>query len=362
MASSRCFFEHDVKPSSNLPGNARREFWVPRCLETLMAVDISCIRVLQVKRSVEAGFGHQITEFLFSLRFAELLRMTPQFESFQPLFSNHGDNYEAMNKILGLEQLNQNTNTIDMGSLREVSLSNITAEDCGVVVRADYATCRLKNCFHSPTMSGNFHRASRCLRELATGSGDWLVRNPFDDSRSFTVVWHIRLGDVLLHRVGDKFYQNIYSGLEEFLDDFNKVEHVFVGAWNMISQDERKDYETFISRIVPNSIFADLSTEATFLYMMHADLLIGSGSSMPSVAALFSNKVVYINSEPTKPGHTGWGFLGEYFPDGLTADSSGNLLHHVSEIRARFSSERLGVKLKLSARKKYFDDSFQVFK
>ena len=79
----------------------------------------------------------------------------------------------------------------------------------------------------------------------------------------------------------------------------------------MISQDERKDYETFISRIVPNSIFADLSTEATFLYMMHADLLIGSGSSMPSVAALFSNKVVYINSEPTKAGQKGWGFLGE---------------------------------------------------
>ena len=131
----------------------------------------------------------------------------------------------------------------------------------------------------------------------------------------------------------------------------------------MISQDERKDYETFISRIVPNSIFADLSTEANLSVhdacrSSHRQwkLYAFSGSAFLEQGCLHK---LGTNESRAK----GLGILGriEYFPDGLTADSYGNLLHHVSEVRARFSSERLGVKLKLSAMKKYFDDSFPVF-
>ena len=89
---------------------------------------------------------------------------------------------------------------------------------------------------------------------------------------------------------------------------------------------------------------------------MHSDMLIGSGSSLPLVAALFSNKTLYVNSQSRKPGHEGWGFLGDYV-DGITADYSGRVYEHPSEIRAKIRRMGLVAKLRVSAHGSYFRSS-----
>lgn len=311
-----------------------------------------CLRVLHVHRSKEAGLGHQIAEFLFALKLGERLDLTPLWERFEPETSKHGENYFFLNDLVGLQHLNKVQGDIDISGLRTVSIENITHADCGVIMRGSYASCSVANCFQSPATSLAFNDAAPILQKLSAQHGNWISRNPFVDADAvFHVVWHIRLGDEFLHRPGDVFYANVLSGFRDFFHDFYHVQHTFVGAWNTLSAPELKEYESFLSSQIPRCKFLSLTAEDSLLHMMHADLLIGSGSSMPSVAALFSNKVVYVNSEPRKAGQKGWGFLNEYFTEGLTADASGNILHHLSEVRSRFTKD--SKRMRKSAVKNY---------
>jgi hypothetical protein len=320
--------------------------------QDIFALRDGCKRYLKMDREVKAGLGHQITELLTGLRFGVLLRLTPVFTPFEPIQSNHGENYTAINEVLGVSTLMFDANN-DKSTLREVDISIVKPEDCGIIVRANMNSCKRVNCFHSPSTTLMFQSSARCMRFIALEHGNWNKANPFANQPTFNVVWHVRVGDIQLHPPGDEFYTNILHEIQDILDDFDEVVHTFIGAWHRLDSDEYRNYTDFFATEFTHSIMANLTTIDSLLHMMHADLLIGSGSSLPLVATLFSAFPVYINTESRKPGHTGWGFLGDYFMEGLTADYSGKLFQHPSEIRARFSLRTLGSKVKLSARGSY---------
>ena len=319
----------------------------PSCQRIFTSRD-GCVRVLKMRREVKAGLGHQITELLTALRFGMLLELTPAFHLFEPIQSNHGENYTAMNELLGLSTLLFDTNT-DMSTLREVDISIVKPEDCGIIVRANMNSCKRVNCFHSPSTALMFQSHARCMRFIALEHGNWIKANPFENQTTFNVVWHVRVGDIQLHQPGDEFYTNILVAIQDILDDFDDVVHTFIGAWHRLNSDEIRSYADFFARKFTRHVMANLTTIDSLLHMMHADLLIGSGSSLPLVATLFADFPVYINTESRKPGHNGWGFLGDYFMEGLTADFSGKLFQHPSEIRARFTLRTIGKKINLSA-------------
>ena len=78
-------------------------------------------------------------------------------------------------------------------------------------------------------------------------------------------------------------------------------------------------------------MFLELEVEDTMLHFMHSDILIGSGSSLPVVAALFSDVTLYVNVMPK----TGWNYFCEFIFDGLIADENGIVLNHVLEIQQK---------------------------
>jgi len=323
------------------------------CTKLVLQPDKQCLRLLEVKREERAGLGHQVTEILFSLRLGSHLRLTPYIIPFESVKSNHGEDYTSMNDLLGLHALSNKEILKEYANyslLREVVIKDVLPGDCGIVVKADANSCHQVNCFHSPTMSLLFQHLAPCMRHVADEYGSWSRRNPFPSSDTFNVVWHVRVGDIELHRPGDHFYTNVYAGIREALEQFSQVEHTFFGAWHHLSEEELNEYNSFFLDTFPNAALANATTEETLLHMMHCDLLVGSGSSLPLVAVLFSQKPLYINSESQKPGHHGWGFLPDYFNDGLTADLSGTIQQHPSEVRATFSRKNLASKLKQTSR------------
>lgn len=322
-----------------------------------MRPDPGCPRILEMRREGRAGLGHQVTEILIALRLGTRLGLTPKISPFDKIESSHGEDYTSMNDLIGLRHISNVQyldKQIDRAKLRVTEFKDIVPGECNILVRADTDSCKHINCFHSPTTSLLFQDMAFILRRNAREHGNWLRRNPFTHASTFTVIWHVRVGDIQLHEPGDSFYSNVYAGLQDVLQDFKDVKHILVGAWHRLSQELLSTYEAFFNNTLPTASMVNLATDEAVLYMMHSDLLIGSGSSLPLVAVLFSDKTVYVNSESLKPGHQGWGFLGDYFQEGLTADSSGKIYQHASEVRALFSRKDVTFKLKPEAVRKYY--------
>ena len=92
---------------------------------------------------------------------------------------------------------------------------------------------------------------------------------------------------------------------------------------------------------MPTFELLSADVEETFLYMMHADILVGSGSELPITAALFSSRTLYFNVEPKH----GWNYLAEYVP-GAVVSTSGELLTSLYRVR-RHLSRRIDIYQKL---------------
>ena len=323
-------------------------------VEHRLKADAECPRILHIERTRLAGLGHQISEMLVALRLSSQLNLTPHLTKFDFVESNHGENYSVINDLFGLHAIS-NKSGVMFSLLEQVTLGSLKPADCGVLVVGDMSTCRTINCFHSPSTSLLFNDAPKWFRQVAVDEGNWLHRDPFLSTDTFNVVWHVRVGDVHLHRPGDSFYENILTELEELFNDFKHVVHFFLGAWHRLSDREYEEYELFFKNLTSNASLVWSNTEDSLLSMMHADMLIGSGSSLPLVAKLFSEKPIYVNTESKKPGHDGWGFLGDYFMNGITSDCTGRIYQHLSEMRALFHTKHIRAKLKVSTLSTYFN-------
>lgn len=322
-----------VQPRGNLQSHYSSLFERLHC-PVRLKVDPGCVRVVHLSRTLNSGLGHQLSEMMFSMHLSRTHRAAMKFEGFQRRKSRHGTDYAFITEFLGLQTLYENS-AFDTSHLASSPMHDTANTACGVVITGNYKDCPGGSCFLSPHTNLLFHKYSRCLRSLANACGTWRTFHPYDRD-ALHVAWHVRVGDIEPHPVGDPFYSHVYKSLSRALSEQAKTNFVFIGEWSILSKQKKSEYEAFLRKIVPRAIFLDLDIKDALLHMMHSDILVGSGSTLPMIAALFSDKTLYVNVKPK----TGWNFLNDFISDGLSTSGDGTVMNHIFEIRDKLLERR----------------------
>ena len=285
--------------------------------------DLNCVRILEGKQSTEAGLGHQLSELVFFAKLSQLHGAALRFSPFTAAISNHFAEYAFVNDLLGLRRLTSNTH-VDTTLLREVRFNeSASEEECGVLYTGDYRSCPGGNCFEAVTMARAFEQFAPCLRVESYRTGSWWMHNPYRE-HTFAVVWHVRVGDITPHLATDPFFSNILKGIEGSLKHVPNTHHFVVGNWAVAHAETLKGFKSMFKRLFVNHTYdlLDLDIRSTLLHLLHADVLIGTGSSLTSTIPLFSGKPLVFN---VKPKH-GWNHLAEYYSDGIDVSPDGHIL------------------------------------
>jgi hypothetical protein len=313
------------------------------CVGLDFATNVSCPRYLTLNFLASAGFGHQFSELLFAIFAAQNLGLS---FTWSPIVSSidHGDDYSHLIRRLGLEELflkvlhASRTSTLP----RPVPGAEITPGKspnnpptwissgwdkdkrtlkipCNSVLALDaWYHChgvQDNNCFWAPEHEFLFQRYAMCfragVRKFGTAFDDCVLfqqsgRNPMQSvnsaSKVVTIVWHIRLGDVVPHKIGDAFYERVVDALGVVLKGYEFTMYVVGGGSGGRVSDEHVSslYNMTKARGLVGNVAKFWSDDLTtqFLAMMQADVLIGSGSSLPQVAALLSGIPLFFNHEP----------------------------------------------------------------
>ena len=210
--------------------------------------------------------------------------------------------------------------------------------ECGVLFEGGFRDCPGADCFQTPLMRSVFANFAPCLRHLSTRDGTWRDDNPYKD-HTFNVVWHVRVGDRVPRDIHDMYFQNIYKGMSSIFDLVPVVNHYVIGDWFSTSAHQHRAFKSKFTELLggDNVHFPRLSLKRALAYMLHASVLIGSGSSLSAIVPLFSDKPMYLN---VKPKH-GWNFLAEDAFDGVQVTGDGHVVTPVWEIKGIMRNKRL---------------------
>lgn len=319
---------------------------------TTLQINAPCVRVLEGFRSPRVGLGHQISELVFSLQLASLYDAAVLFSPFKDDVSEHGDTLTFLNDLLGLKVIWRNSN-YDTSALRVQLISNSSSDpyECDVIYKGTFMTCpgtldwpgQSGNCFLLPAQRSSFNRFAPCLRELAMSSGTWTHKRPtLLSTNSFNVVWHVRLGDLELHKPDDGYYENISRLLQPTFLAVNGPRHFVIGKWDVLEIVDLQAYETHFRELLGKITFLNVELDESFIYMLHADMVIGSGSSLPRVASLFSSSVLPVNMVPTH----GWNHYAEYYSDGIDIELENDYITPTPAILKKIQEKSKGNKLR----------------
>jgi len=307
-----------------------------------------CVRVLDCLRSKNAGLGHQIAELIFSLTLSVFHDATFVYESFPLAKNDHNVSLAFVDELFGLKHVFSSkwSKDLELKSLRPLSIQTSQRDVCNVRFQGTYRDCPGGVCFFSESMSHTFDRFAPCLRELSLVHGTWSSRKPKSmDSTSLNVVWHFRLGDLESHMPDDPFFRQLSSTLAPVFESAVCVRHYFVANWNIISEQRRVTYQDALQSQFKYTSFVAVDLEQTLLYFLHADIMIGSGSSLPRVAGLFSSIPLIVN---IRPFH-GWNHKAEYFSDGIDADNGGRVRTPIEDVFHKLRLKGIEFKFKSGA-------------
>ena len=334
-----CFlfsFSGDKENMHTLTAMDLQEHWTKNGPECKLVLDVNprCVRILQYSRTSNSGFGHQLSELIQSMHISYTHAAALKFSGFGDKVSRHGHVYNFADSLLGLDFLSKNR-IYPTSELTPLSFNDTLSTECNVLYEGNYKECPGGDCFRSPFSALLLDQYKHCLRHIAYTHGDWNSKNPFNESvenrHIFRVVWHIRLGDLELHSIGDEFYQNVHDSLSMILQQMVEVQHYFIAEWSIISDEKKQKYLEMLNATIGCARLLDVNVQEAFTHMMHSDLLVGSGSTLPIMAAAFSNKTTYVNVKPK----IDWNFLNEYLTDGLSTTKDGRVINHVLDILRR---------------------------
>ena len=330
MTLNNCLIMEEVVPHQELAPKLRDLDHLQDCGASLR-VNPACIRVLRGRRTERAGLGHQLSEMVFFIHMSALHAATFAAEPFRRARSDHGTSYEFVNKMLGLNSLFSGQ---DFSGLRVESMSNVEMDLCGVTLDGGYLDCPGGDCFSSPVMMGAFRRYTPCLQVLSHSRGTWPAFNPYSPSlKTLNVVWHVRVGDRAPHSPDDEFFKNLFQTLYLYTKSTGKdCQHHLIGEWGKAGRGVKERYRVLFQEFLHGQRLRilDLDVKNSLLYMLHSDLLIGSGSSLSDIVPLFSHKPLYVNVQPKH----GWNFLAEIQDNALIANSSGFIVTPISHFKS----------------------------
>jgi hypothetical protein len=347
--------------SCNDGRNMQRSCLAAVCSNIYVRPNASCPRFLLPKRT-KSGFGHQFTELLMGMRYARTHGLSYVFEPFGRSDS-HPDDYSSMNDLLGLTQLfdtlddserqKQPTLAIQSQADQELKQSNTT---CSVTYSiSGYRYCSpggSSNCFVAQENRSLFEIASPCFRMAALAYGGLfrrcklreLLANTTGKSSSndnVAIVWHIRYGDFTTHRPSDPFYVRTLSTLRHITEGYQTtIVLVGGGDGNHASHAVPLLYMNSLSAAVatawvglkaPHIFSPPLTFYDSFVVMAQADILIGSGSSLPTIAALVSSRPLYLAHVPKHGFNHGM----EMLADSADMEKNGTVLESVRRLRVR---------------------------
>lgn len=353
------------------------------CPDFIWPMNSQCPRVLSYSLT-PAGLGHQFTEFLFGLRKARMYGLAYIFEPFAGN-SYHKDDYAIVNDIVGLPALFLTLGGAQRDAVEEarrasreswqelkpaptINRSTITCDS--YFVMDGFGHCQ-GDCFKSPESAHLFQDVAQCLRTASTQLGSAFRRCIFAEhaethalisNKSLSwlptnvaiVVWHIRLGDITLHSPDDEFYRSVLQQLRIITRSY-KVTILLVGKGSVGGDGTSMVGSSYVDRIRENAAntWSDCGpSEAievlaprynfrdAFLAMMQADILVGSGSSLPAVASLVSGIPLFFNHVAKH----GYNFGAEMTTDSVDMEANGTLRESLrrltTEVNARLHPKR----------------------
>ena len=164
-----------------------------------------------------------------------------------------------------------------------------------------------------------------CFRCMAQKNGrirETIEERPENFTGPIQIVWHVRVGDIVLHSPHDPFFENVWDTLSQALGQHVTAKHSVY--WGPSGGEIQKDFEKKLTALLGNVEFFSVSAGDAILAMMNADILIGSGSSFPLVAMLFSRGPLFLNHEPKR----GNAFGAEYTRDSVWLSRDGTIGLH----------------------------------
>jgi hypothetical protein len=343
------------------------------CKHLFHAFDPACPRLLVNKYSAREGFGHQFAEFLFGMRKAHEHGLSYIFEPFSSSGA-HKDNYTDINAVLGLTKLFAANSGVSREDVNEIIMKQNGSfvginepqldKGCGKLASvSSYRYCLSdpqKSCFSAPENAHLYQNAANCFRKGARRYGTAFQRCLFlaDDTASsrlavgsgpppnilppdmIVVVWHVRVGDRVLHRPGDKFYRKVLKQLQNITAGY-RLRVLLVGKTvNSASVPfEYVDHVDGLAKelwndaadtsMVPKVIAPTYDLTDAFVAMMQADVLIGSGSSLTHTAAVFSDQPLFFNHVAKH----GYNYGAEMFADSVDLAADGTILDSIRRLR-----------------------------
>jgi hypothetical protein len=202
----------------------------------------------------------------------------------------------------------------------------------------------------SPEMEGAFDRFARCFQAgfLVFGRSNHTCIIPHHKKlERILIAWHIRLGDLILHRSTDAYFENTLVSLM-FIAKISPYWTIFlVGGGGKSTKSSliqyRLDILSIASRLRKShkiSIKVEIpswSLDDTFSALLQAHIVVGSGSSLVHAASLFSNFPLFLNHEPKH----GFNFGSEIVSDSVDMDRNGSILDSLRRVRIQFQNKIL---------------------
>lgn len=341
------------------------------CHNTFLPPDLNCPRFLKNHLTVHAGIGHQFNELLFGLKKAQSVGMSYIFEPFGGS-QKHKDDYTFINDLLGLPRLFSSLGGVSRQQAERISATmssswqnaddgEFTSNECNIFrsVRG-YKHCTSASsgdCFEAPEHVHLYQDAMECLRTSVAAYGTAYDRCVFSQffthnsneskamrllpNDTLVVVWHVRQGDRILHAPNDPMFAELMGALRGITEGC-KLLVLLVGKGKSNADGTHsvtQEYVSSVSKLAettwmgsdhhPHVTGPSFLIEDTFLAMMQADLLIGSGSSLPAIAALVSSEPLYFNHVPKNGFHYG----AELTADSVDVEANGTVLDSHRRVR-----------------------------
>lgn len=281
-----------------------------------------CFRYATMTLTEGVGFGHKFADVVLGMKFAEETNSTYLFDD--KSWGNNGlhGSYEWVYDLLPLHKTertytdvqvqhgiypeDQNSKYIVKGHWTELVELSKSSPLCNVIFAARHQLCCNKPndrrsicwCLEDSNRIGAYEAVKERPREAYTESthvpqeqlSDFM--SSFDDGNNNTrslasVVWHIRLGDIVLN-AGKDYYNAIATQVAEAFRSSNVTAHVFIlgegGKPNIIKSFPFLDIicQDFFSG---RCSYLETDAKDTLYHMINCDVLVTSGSSFASVAA-----------------------------------------------------------------------------
>lgn len=273
----------------------------------LAARDLDCPRFAFIGINGAAGLGHKVSDVYFGMLFARENRAIFVLDAARfNLNGTHGSyswavSYFGWSILPTIDAVRSTYSNLTRVTVRNWDEAYIYRDHCHVILESCDQCCADMTavpmlfetgwCFGRRTHVYNgFRLEARHLffRYGNSASSPSVFRDSWSHN-ALVVAWHVRDGDLILN-YGHDYFSIVYNQLALVMHGLSF--NIFFFSENLLSP--QFDFlHTFNASFVSH-----LDVQSTLHHFVHADVLITSGSSFPSVAAVYSTGAIVLQAFP----------------------------------------------------------------